>query len=259
MTKFEGRFYIIDDCLTNLKCWVYEFEPMTLAKRSSEEWAEAHLQECYDAKQLRELFGLPADSDLQVLFTADINGKMSYGPDGDDYNEWLDVEKVAYQRVPEEFAGYTTPQVQELTNEEEPQRPQEAISREVCQDTNIEHVRFSLIAEITIQQAIESFNKAHAKSYRTSCETPNQANTGKEYHGLLAKDLSEAVAKGLTPTKCKGCSGTGLHPCSAKSRNTDDDTCPRCKGTGIEPSKAELKARKIDSRPANLSDIDYGH
>lgn len=161
------------------------------------------------------------------------------------------------------------------SNEEEPQRIEEAIPREVRQDINIEHVRFTRIAEITIQQAIESFNKAHAKSYRTSCETPNQANTGKEYRGLLAKDLSEAVAKGLTPTKCKECSGTGLdHPCSAKSRNTDDDSCPRCKGSGIEPPQQEqvidvtscfsrtsqkTSAPSNSGRPANLSDIDYGH
>lgn len=223
MTKFEGRFYIIDDCLTDLKCWIYEFE----AKRSTEEWAESHLQENYSVKDLRKLFELPAEGDLQVLFTADIDGKTSYGPDGDDYNEWLDIEKVAYQRVPEEFARYFTPQVQEPTNgqaygKEEPQRPESTIQGDrQASDINIEHVRFSLIAEITIQQAIKNFN----------------CKVGREYRGLLAKDLSQAVSQGLTPEKCKECCGNGLdHPCSSKSRNTDDDTCPRCKGTGIEPA-----------------------
>lgn len=82
-----------------------------------------------------------------------------------------------------------------------------------------------------------------------------------EYRGLLAKELSEAIAKGLTPKKCKECCGNGLdHPCSAKSRNTDDDTCPHCKGTGIEPAPSPQQEQAArDSRPANHSDIDYGH
>jgi len=35
---------------------------------------------------------------------------------------------------------------------------------------------------------------------------------------------------------CRECHGSGLdHPCSYKSRNTDDNACPRCGGTGLEP------------------------
>lgn len=196
-TKFQGRFYLIDNCLTDLKCWVYEFEPMTDGKRSSEDWAESHIQESYSAKDLRELFDLPVEGDFQVLFTAEIDGKMSYGVDGDDYNEWLDVIEYSYQPVPTEYATYF-----------------------VCKET-------------TDGQSQHQGTKSTVQGYYQGEQAILSPVTSK----LCPADF-------VFPPKgqrvCTECGGTSLdHPCSAKSRNTDDDTCPRCKGSKLEPTQVE--------------------
>lgn len=187
-TKFQGRLFIIDDCLTDLKCWAYEFEPMSGVEGSSEYWAESHIKECCTIEALREMFDLPAEGDFQVLFKAEIDGKTSYSPDGDDYNEWLDIEESSFQPVPAEYATY----FKEIPDgQSQCQGPESDIQG----NPQGEQVQLGPVAIQNLQQAQEDFanlplplksaeltfpfKREGTETKRWANDKPNEANPGK--------------------------------------------------------------------------------
>jgi hypothetical protein len=70
----QGRLFIVGEEIIDMQIFVYELRPYTTERLSLQEWAEMHIQGCYDADSLRELFSLPAEGDFQVLFTATLRG-----------------------------------------------------------------------------------------------------------------------------------------------------------------------------------------
>lgn len=72
--QIQGRVFIVGDEIVDMQIFVLELWPYGGEKLSMQEWAEMHLQNCYDAESLRELFSLPAEGDFQVIFTATLRG-----------------------------------------------------------------------------------------------------------------------------------------------------------------------------------------
>jgi hypothetical protein len=95
------------DCIENLIVFCDELDDPTLTMRPSEDWVSDHLRECMDDEQRREMLGLPQDEHhYQVLFSGTLSGWHSSGPDGDDYDEEMDIDDgVKFIQLPDSYYG----------------------------------------------------------------------------------------------------------------------------------------------------------
>lgn len=96
-----GRIYLIGE-ETERVFYCHELEPMEGTKGSSAEWVKMYFDEL-DSEAIRELFDLPKEGDLQILFSGRVKGRYNYF---DEYDEDFETESVEFKAVPKEYADF---------------------------------------------------------------------------------------------------------------------------------------------------------
>lgn len=97
-----------------VQIWHHSLEPMTIDRRSIDDWAREHFSECYDEAQLREKFGIPECGAFQVLFKGALEGSL--GHDGE-WDEWFDVEEVSHETIPADYLNCVLSNDKEVSEE----------------------------------------------------------------------------------------------------------------------------------------------
>ncbi len=114
LAKFSARIWLREDGVDEVKVWVAELYPVDLRsyKMSSEEWVREYLRD-WTREQFIDLINcqdnppspLLGEGAFQLLIEGEIEGTKSYTMDGDEYDEDIQVEKVEWCRVPNEWFG----------------------------------------------------------------------------------------------------------------------------------------------------------
>lgn len=112
--KFQAKLYLRrdgdDDCIESLVIFVNELDPVDKTGwRFCEEWISEHIHNSYSNysgnNEIRKLLELPDDaSSYHVLFSGYIRGWERHGPDGDDYDEELQIDDgVQFVKLPDDY------------------------------------------------------------------------------------------------------------------------------------------------------------
>lgn len=105
-----GRAWLLDEQPDQVEIWEHALEPMQGLGRSGAEWAQEHLASCYTPEGLRELLGVPAVGNFQVLFRGRLVGQWeSHGLDGEDWDEVFEVEETKHEEIPSEYMDMRFP------------------------------------------------------------------------------------------------------------------------------------------------------
>jgi hypothetical protein len=93
----SGRAWVFDDgSPPKIDVFEYAIEPMDFKNRSGAEWAKEHLED----EDLRDLFGLPAEGNFQVIFKGTMDA--CFGHD-EEWGQWFNVEDSGHEAIP---SGY---------------------------------------------------------------------------------------------------------------------------------------------------------
>lgn len=110
--KFSARVWLTEEGVESIKVWIPELYPVDPrgVRRSSEEWVEEHLGD-WSREQFIDLVNcqdnppnpLLGEGAFQLLLEGDIEGHRSFTQDGDEYDEDIQVSKVEYCVVPDDY------------------------------------------------------------------------------------------------------------------------------------------------------------
>jgi hypothetical protein len=100
--KFRARITVEDEDTQEVEVWDDELTPFDGKRCSIREWVKPHLDD-YSNEDLRELLNLPTTGNYEAVIEGRITGVQTYGPDGDDYDEYIDILKIESQQIPDSY------------------------------------------------------------------------------------------------------------------------------------------------------------
>jgi hypothetical protein len=100
--NFRARITIEDDNGSQIEAWDDELSPfVTDGRLAIREWAVMHFQNCYSEKDLRDVLGVPAEGNFEVLLTATI--RSTYDEWSQEHDEELDIKEIKHQQIPDSW------------------------------------------------------------------------------------------------------------------------------------------------------------
>jgi hypothetical protein len=116
--KFFARVWVWDTGdPSQIEVWSNDLDPMEPMKISAAEWVHNHLAECYSDEDLRQLIGLPATGNFQVVFSGYIDG-TTVGWEIQEWDEWVeDITILAQAEVPESYLKMIEEHEEQLARE----------------------------------------------------------------------------------------------------------------------------------------------
>lgn len=103
--KFSARIWFSAEYVEQIEVWVDLLDPMSFDKRPGAEWVSEYLNESLSANDFLEIIGKPTEdkSCYQLLLHAELNGYRSFNGESYEYDEDMEVEKVEFVEVPEDY------------------------------------------------------------------------------------------------------------------------------------------------------------